>query len=66
MTLTGREFMREADDDLDRWTDGIVESAASHGYKVEREWLRGWLADAMDAARKAKPPPIIEENADGA
>lgn len=55
---TGREFIREAGDDLDKWTDAMAESAAREGHTLEREWLRAWLGDAMDAARKAKPPPI--------
>jgi hypothetical protein len=57
-SMTGREFVREAGDDLDKWTDAMAESASSHGYKVEWEWLRGWLADYAEAVRKAKPKPI--------
>ncbi|HEX3399415.1 MAG TPA: hypothetical protein VHT74_03700 [Acetobacteraceae bacterium] len=60
MTLTGREFQREAGDDRDKWAEAMVESAATNGYTVEFEWVREWLSDAMDAARKAKPPPIID------
>jgi hypothetical protein len=60
MTLTGREFQRVAGDDPDKWAQAMVESAATNGYDVEFEWLREWISDAMDAARKAKPKPVVE------
>jgi hypothetical protein len=59
VTLTGREFQREAADDLDKWTDQMLASAAREGHKLEREWLRSWLADFSDAVRKNQPPPVI-------
>lgn len=60
-SMTGREFVREAGADIDKWTDAMLESAKANGYSVEAEWLRAWLSDYADAALKAKPPPIIEE-----
>jgi hypothetical protein len=56
--MSGAEFQRNVRDDTDSWTDQMLASAERNGYRVEREWLRGWLSDAMEAARKAKPPPI--------
>lgn len=66
MTRTGRQFVREVGADLDKWTDAMVESAASQGHPVEREWLRSWLADAMQAAQKAMPKSFPTEEPDGA
>jgi hypothetical protein len=60
VTLTGREFQREAADDPDKWAMAMVESAATNGYDIDFEWAREWISDAMDAARKAKPPPIVD------
>ena len=66
MSRTGREFVREVGADLDKWTDAMVQSAKEHGFTVEHEWLRSWLADAMEAARKAAPPLFEpEEKANG-
>ncbi len=59
--MSGAEFQREAGDDVDKWADAMEQSAAREGHAVSRDWLLAWLTDAMDAARKAKPPPITEE-----
>jgi len=65
-SMTGREFVREVGADLDKWTDAMAESAKACGYVVEHEWLRAWLSDAMEAARKAAPPPLFpKEEHDG-
>jgi hypothetical protein len=56
--MSGAEFQRNVRDDLDQWVNRMLLSAADNGHPVEREWLRAWLSDAMDAARKAKPEPI--------
>lgn len=66
MSKTGREFVREAGADLDKWTDAMAESAKASGYTVEWEWLRSWLNDYAEVALKAKPPPLFpEEKHDG-
>lgn len=62
---SGREFVREVGADLDKWTDKMAESAKAQGHPVEREWLRSWLNDAMDAARKAETYPFVTEEPDG-
>jgi gamma-glutamyl:cysteine ligase YbdK (ATP-grasp superfamily) len=58
--MSGAEFQRNVRDDLDKWTDQMLASAEQHGFKVERDWLREWLRDAMNAARASKPPPATE------
>lgn len=62
---SGREFVREVGADLDKWTDEMLVSAANHGHPVEREWLRSWLCDAMQAAQKAMPKTFVTEEPDG-
>ena len=62
---TGREFVREVGADLDKWTDAMAQSATDHGHPVEREWLRSWLCDAMQAAQKAMPKTFVTEEPDG-
>jgi hypothetical protein len=59
MTLTGREFQREAADDPDKWAMAMVESAATNGYDIDFEWAREWLADYAEAVKKNQPPPVI-------
>jgi hypothetical protein len=56
--ISGAEFQRNVRDNVDSWADQMMASAERNGFKVERDWLREWLADAMEAARKAKPEPI--------
>lgn len=62
---TGREFVREVGADLDKWTDEMFVSAKNNGHPVEREWLRSWLCDAMQAAQKAMPKTFVTEEPDG-
>ena len=59
--MTGREFVREVGVDLDKWTDAMLASAKDQGYTLEREWLRSWLCDAMQAAQKAMPKTFVTE-----
>jgi hypothetical protein len=58
-TMSGAEFQREVGDDVEKWADAAMQDAEREGYAVDRDWLLKWLSDAMDAARKAKPPPVI-------
>ena len=53
--MSGAEFQRTVAADLDSWADQMMASAERNGFKVEREWLREWLNDAMQAARKQVP-----------
>jgi hypothetical protein len=59
--MSGAEFQRTVEADLDSWADQMLASAARNGYTVEREWLREWLGDAMLAARKQVPPIMGRE-----
>jgi hypothetical protein len=58
--MSGAEFQRNVHDDLEQWVDRMMQSATDNRLTVEREWLRSWLSDAMDAARKGKPAPVVE------
>jgi hypothetical protein len=63
--MTGAEFQREVGDDPEKWAARFLAAYASsdaiHTDAVWLEFATQWFSDAMDAARKAKPPPIIEE-----
>ena len=59
-TLSGAEFQRTVRDDPDKWADAAMIAAEDLGYKVDRDWLRDLLADAMDAARKTSIRNVIE------
>jgi hypothetical protein len=61
-TMTGAEFQRTMRDDPDKWADAAMIAAEDLGYKIERDWLRSLLADAMEAARKGSIRKVIEEN----
>jgi hypothetical protein len=52
--MTGREFMRDAADNPDKWADAMMQSAEREGYAVDREWLLRWLGDAIDAGRSCR------------
>ena len=58
-TLSGAEFQREARDDPDKWADAAMAAAEDLGYKIERDWLRSLLADAMEAARQGSIREVI-------
>jgi hypothetical protein len=59
-TLSGAAFQREVGTDPDKWADAAMIAAEDLGYKIERDWLRDLLADAMDAARKHSIRNVIE------
>jgi hypothetical protein len=58
--MSGAEFQRNVHDEVDSWTIQMMASAERLGFKVEYEWLRSWLGDAMDAARKGTPKPVVD------
>jgi hypothetical protein len=58
-TLSGAEFQRSVRDDPDKWADAAMVAAEDMGYKIEREWLRSLLADAMAAAREGSIREVI-------
>ena len=60
-TLSGAEFQREVGDDPDKWADAAMLKAEDLGYKIERDWLRDLLADAMYIARKGSIREVIGE-----
>jgi hypothetical protein len=51
-TLSGAAFQREVGTDPDKWAGAAMIAAEDLGYKVDRDWLRDLLADAMEAASK--------------
>ena len=59
-TLSGAAFQRAVRDDPDKWADAAMIAAEDLGYKIERDWLRDLLADAMEAARKNPIRNVIE------
>jgi hypothetical protein len=58
-SMTGAEFQRAMGDDADKWADAAMAAAEDLGYKLDRDWLRSLLADAMDAARKSSIKTVI-------
>ena len=61
-TLSGAAFQREVGADPDKWADAAMIAAEDLGYKIERDWIRSLLADAMEAARKGSIREVIEED----
>jgi hypothetical protein len=59
-SLSGAAFQRAVRDDPDKWADAAMIAAEDLGYKIERDWIRSLLADAMDAARKHSIRNVIE------
>ena len=59
-TLSGAEFQREVGTDPDKWADAAMIAAEDLGYKIERDWIRSLLADAMEAARKGSIREVIK------
>jgi hypothetical protein len=51
-SMTGREFLREVGDDVDKWTDAGLAALKDRGQTIDRDWLRSFLDDAMTAARE--------------
>jgi hypothetical protein len=58
-TLSGAQFQREVGTDPEKWADAAMVAAEDMGYKIEREWLRSLLADAMAAARDGSIREVI-------
>ena len=59
-TLSGAAFQREVGDDPDKWADAAMIAAEDLGYRLDRDWLRDLLADAMETARKHSIRNVIE------
>ena len=59
-SLSGAEFQREVGDDPARWADAAMIAAEDLGYKIDRDWIRSLLANAMEAARKGSIRNVIE------
>jgi hypothetical protein len=59
LEMSGAEFQRSVRDDPDKWADAAMVAAEDMGYKIEREWLRSLLADAMAAARDGSIREVI-------
>ena len=59
-TLSGSEFMRLVGTDPDKWADAAMIAAEDLGYKIDRDWLRDLLADAMETASKHSIRNVIE------
>ena len=51
-TLSGAAFQREVGTDPDKWADAAMIWVEKLSYKVDRDWLRDLLADAMETASK--------------
>jgi hypothetical protein len=58
--MSGADFMRAVGDDPDKWADAAARNAVTQGYRVERDWLRVWFGDAMEAARNATIRTVVE------
>jgi hypothetical protein len=61
-SLSGAAFQREVGADPDKWADAAMIAAEDLGYKIERDWIRSLLADAMEAARKGSIREVIKED----
>jgi hypothetical protein len=59
-TLSGVAFQRAVRDDPDKWADAAMIAAEDLGYKIDRDWLRSLLADAMEAARKGSIRSVVD------
>ena len=60
-SLSGAEFQREVRDDPDKWADAAMAAAEDLGYKIDRDWIRSLLADAMEAARQGSIREVIKQ-----
>jgi len=65
-SLTGAEFQRTVRDDPDKWAAAAMIAAEDLGYKLDRDWLRDLLADAMDAASKNSIREVLKREGDTA
>ena len=61
LEMSGADFQREVGDDVDKWADAAMISAEDAGYKIDRDWLRSLLDDAMEAARKGSIREVIKQ-----
>ena len=59
-SLSGAEFQREVGDDPDKWADAAMAAAQDLGFKIERDWLRSLLADAMEVARHSSIREVLK------
>ena len=59
-SLSGAAFQRTVRDDPDKWADAAMIAAEDLGYKVDRDWLRDLLADAMETASKHSIRNVID------
>jgi hypothetical protein len=59
-SLSGAAFQRTVRDDPDKWADAAMIAAEDLGYKIDRDWLRDLLADAMETARKGSIRAVID------
>ena len=60
-TLSGAAFQREVGTDPDKWADAAMIAAEDLGYKIDRDWIRSLLADAMEAARKGSIREVLKQ-----
>lgn len=63
--MTGREFMRETEADPAQWAAKFLAAYAAsdavHTDADRLEFVTQWFENAMDAAVKAKPKPVVGE-----
>ena len=59
LEMSGAEFQRTVRDDPDKWADAAMVAAEDMGYKIDRDWIRPLLADAMAAAREGSIREVI-------
>jgi hypothetical protein len=60
-SLSGAAFQRAVRDDPDKWADAAMIAAEDLGYKIDRDWIRSLLADAMEAARKGSIREVLKQ-----
>jgi hypothetical protein len=49
-------------DDPDKWADAAMVAAEDLGFKIDRDWIRSLLADAMAAAREGSIHEVIKRD----
>ncbi len=60
-SLSGAAFQRAVRDDPDKWADAAMIAAEDLGYRIDRDWLRDLLADAMETARKHSIREVLKQ-----
>jgi len=63
-TLSGAAFQREVGTDPDKWADAAMIAAEDLGYKIDRDWLRDLLADALDTASRHSMREVLKREDD--